>query len=184
MRAITTLITPVCLLLGALGASAAAQIPDPKPPVAKTRVPSDPILRDLIRDWVAQRDRLLAVAEAMPGEKYDYRATEPQRTFGEQLHHLAQAHVGMLKPLDQAGHAPVPALEPGTSKVEVMRALTAAYTYGEAVLLAIDGPASAPAGDVTRARVVWAAMNNAMNHYGQLVVYLRLNGIVPPASRR
>jgi uncharacterized damage-inducible protein DinB len=42
----------------------------------------------------------------------------------------------------------------------------------------------ATSGGRSKARGVWAAMNNAMNHYGQCVVYLRLNGIVPPASRR
>ena len=38
-------------------------------------------------------------------------------------------------------------------------------------------------GEATRARVVWSLMAHGMDIYGQMVVYVRLNGIVPPASR-
>jgi uncharacterized damage-inducible protein DinB len=141
---------------------------------------------DLERDWTAQRVRMIALAEAMPAEKWDFKATPPQRTYGEQLHHLAQAHVTMLKAADPSGAIPVPQIPATHGRAEVIKALGEAYDYGTAVLkrsaAALTQPAGA--GGSTPARAVWAAMNNAMNHYGQCVVYLRLNDIVPPASRR
>lgn len=142
---------------------------------------------DLEKDWSAQKDRIVALAEAMPAEKYEVKATPPQRTYGEQLMHLAEANVRLLKALDPAGAVPVPTLPQGHAKADVVQAVTAAYDYGAAVLNAeranlLNKPASAGRFS-TRARAVWAAMSNAMDHYGQCVVYLRLNGIVPPASR-
>jgi hypothetical protein len=141
---------------------------------------------DLRRDWTAQRARMIALAEAMPAEKWEFKATPPQRTYGEQLHHLAQAHVSMLKAADPAGAVPVPSI-PGThGRAEVIQALGEAYDYGTAILDKAAATLAQPTkpGGPTAARAIWAAMNNAMNHYGQCVVYLRLNDIVPPASRR
>jgi uncharacterized damage-inducible protein DinB len=140
---------------------------------------------DLARDWSAQKARIIALAEAMPADKWDYKATDPQRTYGEQLHHLAVAHVNMLKALDPDGRVPAPQMPATHGRDEVIRALGAAYDYGSAVITATPSVEAAvkPEGP-TAARTIWAAMNNAMNHYGQCVVYLRLNGIVPPASRR
>jgi uncharacterized damage-inducible protein DinB len=144
----------------------------------------EPVAADLRRDWAAQKKRMLELADAMPAEKYEFKATPPQRTFGEQLHHLAEAHVRMLKALDPAGRVPAPAIEKDYGKAAVMSMLESAYDYGDAVLEAHQGALGERRGEATPARTVWSAMLNAMNHYGQCVVYLRLNDIVPPASRR
>ncbi|HEX2446476.1 MAG TPA: DinB family protein [Vicinamibacterales bacterium] len=143
----------------------------------------DPIAGDLQKDWADQKARMTALADAMPEDKYGFKATEAQRTFGEQLHHLAEAHVRMFRALDASGKIPAPEVAAAKTKDEIVKALAAAYDYGQAVLAA-QGSLGESAGTRSKARVVWAAMNNAMNHYGQCVVYLRLNGIVPPASRR
>jgi uncharacterized damage-inducible protein DinB len=159
-------------LLAVAGTLAGAQTPAP-----------DPVAGDLQKDWADQKARMTALADAMPEDKYGFKATEAQRTFGEQLHHLAEAHIKMFKTIDTSGKVPAPDVAAAKTKAEIVKALGAAYDYGQAVLAA-QGPLSESAGTRSKARVVWAAMNNAMNHYGQCVVYLRLNGIVPPASRR
>lgn len=151
--------------------------------LAAAQTPPDAVAADLQKDWTDQKTRMIALADAMPAEKYAFKATPEQRTFGEQLHHLAEAHVRMFKTLDPDGKIPPPDVANAKSKEEVARALAAAYDYGQK-LLAAQSSLGEPAGGRSKARVVWAAMNNAMNHYGQCVVYLRLNGIVPPASRR
>jgi hypothetical protein len=141
---------------------------------------------DLEKDWTAQKARMVALAEAMPADKYEFKATPPQRTYAEQLLHLAEAHVGMFKRLDAAGKITPPTLGKDHGREAVIKAVTDSYDYGLAVIKADparDWTAATPAGN-TAARTVWSAMNLASNHYGQLVVYLRLNGIVPPASRR
>jgi uncharacterized damage-inducible protein DinB len=153
--------------------------------VATAQEPSG-VVADLERDWTAQRARMIALAEAMPADKWEFKATPPQRTYGEQLHHLAQAHVTMLKAADPGGTVPVPQIPATHGRDEVIKALGDAYDYGTAVLKRSGAALAQPAkpGGPTAARAVWAAMNNAMNHYGQCVVYLRLNDIVPPTSRR
>ena len=141
---------------------------------------------DLEKDWSAQKARMVALAEAMPADKYEFKATPPQRSYAEQLLHLAEAHVGMFKRLDAAGKITPPTLGKDHGREAVVKAVTDSYDYGLAVIKADparDWTAATPAGN-TAARTVWSAMNLASNHYGQLVVYLRLNGIVPPASRR
>jgi hypothetical protein len=144
-----------------------------------------PVGADLERDWTAQKARIVALAEAMPAEKYDFRATPPQRTYGEQLHHLADSHVRMFKALDPAGKVAAPAMPATHGRDEVVKAVAAAYDYGLAVIKSVPSLTEpTKPGQPTAARTVWAAMNNAQNHYGQCVVYLRLNDIVPPASRR
>lgn len=142
---------------------------------------------DLLRDWNAQKARMTAVAEAMPADKYEFKATPPQRTFGEQLHHLGQANVNLFKRLDPEGRVPAPAVPPGHDRDTVVRFLGESYDYAAKVLEGLsDAALTTPSGqnNTTPARTVWAAMSNAANHYGQCVVYLRLNDIVPPASRR
>jgi uncharacterized damage-inducible protein DinB len=153
-------------------------------PTPQSAAGADALAADIAKDWEAQKARMVAVAEAMPAEKYTFKTTPEQRTFGNQLLHLAQAHVRMLKPLDPAGKVPEPTIPTSETREDVIKSLTAAYDYGTAVLKAVDGPLHQTVGASTRARAFYNAMNNAMNHYGQCVVYLRVNGIVPPASRK
>jgi hypothetical protein len=144
---------------------------------------SEPLAADLLADWESQKARIVDLAEAMPAEKYDFKPTPAQMTFAEQMVHLAEAHVRQLARLDPAGRVRAPVPANGQTKDEVVRFVAAAYDYGTAVLRANQGALLEPAGDRTGARAVWAAMMNAQNHYGQGAVYLRLSGIVPPASR-
>jgi hypothetical protein len=150
---------------------------------AAAQTTADPLAADLLRDWQSQQERILAMADAMPAEKYAFKATPEQRTFAEQLHHLAEAHVRMLKRLDPGTAVPAPVVSKDLTKEAVVKSLSDAYAYGRAVIEKAS-PLADSIGDTTKARSVWAALGNAQNHYGQCVVYLRLNGIVPPASRR
>ena len=57
---------------------------------------------DLVKDWAAQKERLVALAQAMPAEKYEFKATPEQRSFGEQMHHLGQANLNLFSPEQDA----------------------------------------------------------------------------------
>ena len=78
-----------------------------------------------------------------------------------------------------------------TSKADVLQALSDGYDYGIAVLRefseeqlleTIVGPRYM--GNATRVKMAYFALSHAMDIYGQMAVYLRLNGVTPPASRR
>ena len=145
---------------------------------------------DLTKDWTAQKDTMMAIADAMPEDTFSFKSTDAQRDYGEQILHVAGANVGLMRML--GAKAPAPAIDQtATSKAAVLKALSDSFDYGLAVLEemndttlqeTIQGPAFM--GDGTRARFVYRTMMHTEDVYGQMVVYLRLNGIVPPASRR
>ena len=163
-------------------------------PVAQTATLSD----DLLTDWRQQKRMMLGIAEAMPEEAFGFKPTEAQRTYAEQILHIAGANVYLMQHL--GGGAAVPEVDTtdfavfglqATSKAIVLEALSEGYDYGIAVLQefsheqlleTVAGPRYM--GDVTRVKMAYYTLSHAMDIYGQMAVYLRLNGVVPPASRR
>lgn len=154
---------------------------------------------DLLKDWKAQKETMLKIADAMPEDKYGYKSTPAQRSYAEQILHVAGANVMLLKFVGAKTPVPFPVVDRDLStfgikvgtKAEIMRILAQSYDYGEAVLndigeTNITQPITGPPwiGAATRAKMFYYTLGHTQDIYGQLVVYLRLNGIVPPASRR
>lgn len=141
-------------------------------------------------------EAVLSLAEAMPAERYDLAPTEGAvagvRTFGEQVTHVA-AVIFMTSALVLEERSPY---GPGThnngpddirSKAEVIQFLKASLVYARsamASLTAANHLESVPSafGPMPRSAIAAGVAYHSFNHYGQMVVYARLNGIVPPAS--
>ena len=153
---------------------------------------------DLLADWQQQKRTMMAIAEAMPEAAFSFKPTEAQRTYAEQILHIAGANVYLMQHLGGAAVAPdvdttdftVFGLS-ATSKADVLGALEGGYDYGIAVLQEFSdeqlvGTIAGPRylGSVTRVKMAYFTLSHAMDIYGQMVVYLRLNGETPPASRR
>ena len=143
---------------------------------------------DLLKDWQNQKDTMVGIAEAMPEDKFDYKSTPAQRSFGEQVMHAASVNVELLKLVGGQTLAPTFTPDDPTTKAEILEALTVSYDYGLALLAehtdaeltqTVDAGFLGPS---TRARVVWFLLAHSMDVYGQMAVYLRLNDFVPPAS--
>jgi uncharacterized damage-inducible protein DinB len=148
--------------------------------------------RDALNDWTSQKDTMMKIAEAMPADKYGYKSTAPQRNFGEQILHVAEANVIQMGRLGFKAAAPAINMK-ATSKPEILEALSDSFDYGTAalkeqndqtMLLMADASRFSFGGPSTRARVVFFVIGHTWDIYGQMAVYLRLNGIVPPASQR
>lgn len=138
----------------------------------------------------------IALADAMPTELYGFKPTKGEfenvRTFGEQVKHVACANFAFFNEIEKK--EPPKGCEtggphPARTKAEIMAYLRESFAYASGVLDVMT-PANAmePAGGLyggmsTRLGLTTLAVWHASDHYGQLVVYLRLNGIVPPASR-
>jgi len=153
---------------------------------------------DLLADWQQQKRMMMAIAEAMPEETFSFKPTEAQRTYAEQILHVAGANVYLMQHLGSSAAAPqVDTTDfkvfglPATSKALVLEALSNGYDYGitvvqefsdEQLLETIAGPRYL--GNVTRVRMAYRTLIHAIDIYGQMAVYLRLNGVTPPASRR
>src|SRR5947209_3035414 len=91
-------LTAAALLFIALQAAAQSTPPAPKPVKPSTHTAS--LQGDLLKDWTAMQDRMAKVADAMPEDKYGFKPTPAQRSFGEQMLHVASANVMLIKTLD------------------------------------------------------------------------------------
>ena len=143
---------------------------------------------------------IMSAADAMPAVKYGFAPTDGEfkgvRTFGQQVKHLAAtnhilaaAALGEETPAD-AGDEAGP--EKVRTKAEILDYLKTSFEHlGKAIEAIGDKNAtvrSSPisplkAIETTRLALAVEALIHAFNHYGQMVEYLRMNGIVPPASR-
>ena len=146
---------------------------------------------DVQADWAVQKELVVNAADAMPNDKFGYKSTPTQRSYGEQIMHVVQGNAvafGML-----GGRTPAPLINMNAAtKAEVMTEPRKSMDYGKAVLEEftdqqlnerVAGPRyMGPS--ASRLRLIYSSLQHTMDIYGQMVVYLRLNGIVPPASRR
>jgi hypothetical protein len=145
-------------------------------------------------------DQIMGAANAMPADKYsfapsqaifapsqkvDFTSPKPVNTFGQTVAHVAQANyyffssLGGAKPdVDMKGMGSL------TSKEDAVKALAGSFAYAHkqlAALTAADAWASVK-DDSTKTSMAAFGIAHMCDHYGQLVEYLRMNGIVPPAS--
>jgi uncharacterized damage-inducible protein DinB len=135
-----------------------------------------------------------AAAKAMPAEKYSFApANIPPadfkgvRTFGAEITHVAQANYFYASSF---GGIPVPAegkgLDKLTGKDEILAALAASFTFVHKAManLTKQNAFESVRGNQTRASLAGGVVAHGFDHYGQMVEYLRMNGIVPPASAK
>jgi uncharacterized damage-inducible protein DinB len=135
----------------------------------------------LIDQWEQAGCKIAALAEAVPEEQYESRAAGGVRTFGETLRHLAfwnQYAAASARGEQPDGSANELPAEQYRTKAQILEAFSASVAETTAALRASHGGLDAKTAEVAVAFLVHSA-----EHYGQLAVYSRLAGIVPPASR-
>jgi hypothetical protein len=141
---------------------------------------------------------LLSLARAMPADRYDFRpasgAFENVRTFGEQVRHTATM-IFMTAALVLEERSPV---GPGVGdngpgdidgKERIVEYLEAAIACARRAMSSLTeqnhlDPLTTYFGLQPRAEVAAGVGYHSYNHYGQMVVYARMNGVVPPSSQR
>ncbi len=198
---IRTLAIGAVLGIGSLALAAqAGSAGNGQQPVAGTiAMPSQALDSELS---LIEREMMSAV-KAMPAEKFSFAPSaaifvpaqtteyEGVRTFAQQATHVAQANYSLysivsgLKP-----DVDVRALGKLTSKDDVVAALAGSFRFGHKAIATLT-PANAfevvktqEPGLQTRATLAAFGIAHANDHYGQIVEYLRMNGIVPPASAK
>lgn len=163
-------IVVVSMVGGAIGQS---QAPAPKP---------DPTLRDvLLTQWTDIGEKVIKLAEEFPAEKYDFRPVPEVRTFADQMRHVAFWNQFVQKTARgekvDASLNELPKAEYPT-KAKIVEALKRSFADATAELKKESATPTAK-----RAGLWVTFTEHSGEHYGQLVIYYRLNGIVPPASR-
>jgi uncharacterized damage-inducible protein DinB len=157
----------------------------------------DPMAATVVQWFTMIEQSLISLADAMPAEKYDFKPTDgafkDARTFAEQLKHVACGNIAFFNEIEKKAppdHCETGGPNAAKTKAEIVAHLRESFTYAGGVLRtmttanALD-PAGGPyGGQSTRLGLATLAVWHASDHYGQLVIYLRMNGIVPPASQR
>lgn len=138
-------------------------------------------------------------AEAMPEDKYGFAPTNGEfksvRTFAQQIKHVAAVNYELgAAILEQKPPVDINDEEGPTSittKADILKYLKESFEYVHTALGTINEknvvePLKSPFGEgpVTRLGLATSISAHGFDHYGQMAVYLRMNGIIPPASRR
>lgn len=145
---------------------------------------------DVKRDYAAVRDYFLRAAEKMPEEDYGFRPSPEVRTFAQQVAHVADDQYNLCAPArGESRKAPYRDIESRLSKkADLVPALKAAFSYCDNAYDALTDVSGAEpaAGSYQRNRFSMLNWNlwHTWEHYGNVVVYLRLKGLVPPSSEK
>ena len=181
-----------CLLI--LGTWAAAQENQKQKKKEERRTVAE-VLNRTVKNL---EDDFVPAADAMPEDKYDFAPTGGEfkgfRTFAQQVKHVAAVNYELAaailtekSPVDIGGEAGPASV---TSKADILKYLKDSFAYVHKALDTINDknlvePVRSPFGEgsVSRLGLATSVSWHGFDHYGQMVVYLRMNGIVPPASR-
>ena len=138
--------------------------------------------------WESTRTLVLGIADSVPEDKYDFKPTPAVRTFREILIHLIGENYTFFSRVSGDNLGSNARFDTLKSRAEIMKALRESYDYGARVWAglteekALEMVAGRGGQQTQRWAAILGAIQDNMNHYGNLVVYLRLNGIVPPRS--
>jgi uncharacterized damage-inducible protein DinB len=169
---------------------ASAQESKTSEPPRPAASPSD----ELLRQWHYVLGKVVAMAEDCPQDKYEFKAQKDQRTFGENLLHIAAAELTMMSAMKGA-----PTLPFGkgdtlgrkyTTKDGIVKVMKLVVAEGEQ-LIKEQGDAGLikevkypGVNAMVHGSFLWySILEHTGEHYGQLVVYYRVNGMIPPDSR-
>jgi hypothetical protein len=159
---------------------------------------ADPVADAYLRQLALVESDVVGLAQAMPADAYDFRpaggAFTDVRTFGEQVRHLATMIymtaalvLGEKSPYGPGPNDNGPATIQG--KAQIVEYLQGSIAYARRAMTSLTeknhlDSVSTYFGSQPRIEVAAGVIYHSYNHYGQMVVYARMNGVVPPASRR
>lgn len=164
------------LLVAITGGGAAAQ--------------SNPLSAEVRTDYQAVRDYFIRAAEEMPEADYGFKPSPDVRTFGQQVAHVADDQYNLCAPAKgETRKAAYRQLESTLStKADLVAALKAAFAYCDGAYDALTDVAGAEMVTTGQHRTRFGMLNwnvwHTWEHYGNVVVYLRMKGLVPPSSQR
>jgi uncharacterized damage-inducible protein DinB len=191
----TKTLAPVACAWLALTLASAAQGDMPAKPKKEVHRTVTEILDSTVRNLERE---FVPAAETMPEDKFAFAPTSGEfkgvRTFGEQIKHVAAVNYELgaailqeKPPMDLNDESGPSAL---TSKADILKYLNDSFAYVHKAIATINeknlaDPVKSPFGEgaVSRLGLATFVSSHGYDHYGQMVEYLRMNGIVPPASR-
>jgi uncharacterized damage-inducible protein DinB len=157
---------------------------------AQESKPSSNPVSDTVRGMLGGRAKnLTAAVQAMPADKYSYKPTEGQMTFGALAEHIAESNNLLCSKLSSLA-APSDKISEKDPKDKLVAAVENSFAYCETALKGVQdsqlgeqvtlfGGHPAP-----KAAALIALAGGWADHYGAAAIYLRLNGILPPTAQK
>ncbi len=187
---------PVATLMFAIAFSNATFAANPQPGKAAPDKPTFAMVYDKLIS--ATEKEVVEATDAMPEDKFNFAPTAGEfkgvRTFAQQAKHIAAVNyvvaaalLGEKSPVDTGGESGPANM---TSKADIMKYLKDSFAYAHKSVAGLNATnlleqVAPPWGDhpTTRLSLVTIMIYHPYDHYGQMVEYLRMNSIIPPASR-
>jgi uncharacterized damage-inducible protein DinB len=159
--------------------------------VGLVRAADDPIAGEVRSDFKAVEGYMIRSAEKMPAEDYAFKPTPDVRSFAQQIAHVADDQYNLCAPArNETRQAAYTEIENTLStKPELVAALRKAFAYCDVAYDGLtDASGNQPAKGAYAGRTKFGMLNwnlwHTWEHYGNVVVYLRMKGLVPPSSER
>jgi uncharacterized damage-inducible protein DinB len=137
----------------------------------------------------AKSKNIVASAEEMPADKYGFKPTAGQWTFGKTIAHVVDGNVRVCAMIGDTPATGIAAVKETDSKEALVGALKSSFAFCSKSL---DATSDAKLGDpvtffgnrkVTRARALLELVIDVTDHYSQMAGYLRLNDLLPPSAQ-
>jgi hypothetical protein len=154
---------------------------------AQAKNPVSTVLREILP---RQQKNLVAAVETMPADKYSFKPTPQQMTFGHLVAHMIEANVELCAKVGDMAPPPIKIPQDTDPKDKLVNALKTSFEYCNSALAKAD---DAKLGDTVelyggkqgpRAFVFFALTNDWADHYSAAAMYLRLNGLLPPTAKK
>jgi len=155
--------------------------------LAGVALAQDPLSTDAKMFWGNVKNNVVRAAEKMPEENYSFKPAPEVRTYGQILGHIADSQYMLCSAVLGEKREPAGVEKTKTSKAELVAALQDSVKYCDGAYDALtDAKAAEMVKMFGRERSRLGALNmnasHSWEHYGNLVTYLRIKGIVPPTS--
>ena len=155
------------------------------------QAPANPITQALRSAWASAKANVRQSADVMPEAKYGFKPVDSVRSFGAILAHVAGASYEFCAAAkgEKTPHAEDEFEKSAKTKAEIVKALDGSIAYCDEVYKGLDdakaaqmvgGAFGGPQG--ARASNLIGNTTHFQEHYGNIVTYLRINGLVPPSS--
>ncbi len=151
----------------------------------------NPLTTAAKRDYMNVRNNVMRSAEKMPEADYVFKPTPEVRSFGEQIAHIADDQYNICSGAKgETRNASYTAIESSlTKKADLVPALKKAFEYCDGAFESMTDASGAEMPKGTKLRMPRLSIltfntSHTWLHYGNIIVYLRLKGLVPPSSER
>jgi hypothetical protein len=173
------------VLIAILGAPVVVQ--SQTPPAMQS---AGPLSAALLSAWQRASTNMPAAADSMPADKFSFKPTPGQMSFGEIIAHEAESNETLCAAIAGGAKTPSESSAGATApKAELVARLRKSFEYCGGVVAKLQESALADSvpffggRKATKARAAVAVAQDWADHYAQAAMYLRLNGILPPSAR-